>query len=39
MSRRLTEAEAELKAAMEGLRTARAEAEDLRDYIARANDA
>jgi len=39
MTRRLAEAEAELKAAMEGLRVARSEAEDLRDYIARANDA
>jgi hypothetical protein len=34
---RLAQSEAELKAAMEGLRDARAEAEELRAYIARQN--
>ena len=34
---KLAQAEAELKAAMEGLRDSRAEAEDLRAYIARQN--
>ena len=33
----LAQAEAELRAAMEGLRDARAEAEELRDYIERVN--
>lgn len=39
VSRRLAQSDAELKAAMEALRMARAEAGELRDYIARANDA
>jgi hypothetical protein len=34
---RLTQTEAELRAAMEGLRDARAEAEDLRAYIEKAS--
>ena len=34
---RLAQAEAELRATMEGLRDARAEAEELRAYIARQN--
>lgn len=34
----LAQAEAELKAAMDGLRDARAEAEDLRAYIERTNN-
>ncbi|MBS0564137.1 MAG: hypothetical protein JSR87_06605 [Proteobacteria bacterium] len=33
----LAQGEAELRAAMEGLRDARAEAEELRDYIEKAN--
>lgn len=39
LSNRMTQTEAELNAAMEGLRNARAEAEDLRGYIERNNQA
>ena len=35
LTRELAETQAELRAAMEGLRDARAEAEELRDYIQR----
>lgn len=37
MTNQLTQTEAELRAAMEGLREARQEAEELRAYIERAN--
>ncbi|MCV2863927.1 hypothetical protein [Defluviimonas sp. WL0075] len=37
--RKLSQCEAELRAAMEGLRIARAESEELRDYIERTNAA
>ncbi len=37
LTNKLSQAEAELGAAMDGLRTARAEAEELRAYIERAN--
>ncbi|MEO0485628.1 MAG: hypothetical protein AAF092_06925 [Pseudomonadota bacterium] len=37
ISNQLTQTEAELRAAMEGLRDARHEAEELRDYIERQN--
>ena len=37
ISNKLNQTQAELEAAMEGLRTARQEAEDLRDYIERLN--
>jgi septal ring factor EnvC (AmiA/AmiB activator) len=37
LSNRLSQTEAELRAAMEGLRDARAEAEELRAYIEKAN--
>ena len=37
LSNRMTQTEAELNAAMEGLRNARAEAEELRSYIDRNN--
>lgn len=39
LSNRMTQTEAELNAAMEGLRNARAETEDLRSYIERNNQA
>ena len=39
LTSRLSQTEAELSAAMEGLGAARAEAEDLRDYIERVNQA
>ena len=39
LSNRMTQTEAELNAAMEGLRNARAETEDLRAYIERNNQA
>lgn len=39
LSNKLTQSEAELNAAMEGLRTARTEAEDLKAYIERVNQA
>lgn len=37
LTSQLAQGEAELRAAMDGLRDARAEAEELRDYIERAN--
>ncbi|MCT8331044.1 hypothetical protein [Albidovulum sediminis] len=37
MTRKLAQCEAELRAAMEGLRISRAEADELRAYIERAN--
>ena len=37
MSNQLSQTEAELRAAMDGLRVARHEAEELRDYIERVN--
>ncbi|MBT8459549.1 MAG: hypothetical protein HKP37_01585 [Boseongicola sp.] len=39
LSNRMTQTEAELNAAMEGLRNARAETEDLRGFIERNNQA
>lgn len=39
LSNRMTQTEAELNAAMEGLRNARHEAEELRSYIERSNRA